>query len=518
MSIALPKPGRPSLPGFVSWVVLGLGIMLLVVNLAWMVLGASRSTATADELTPAAPAFAPASGSGPGGLPDKVTLSEGKLKSAGIDVENVQIVTLPTELGVPGKIDANQDREVMVRPRASGVIREVKAVLGQKLKKGDLLAVLDSADVGSARLNLRAKQRELATVRFEADWKRQVAANVAELVPLLDRRVEASDIAKKFIGRPLGTFRAALLEAYSQFDIAAHEEEKTIGLRRDRIVGEHPESVAVHTREGKQAVFQGTVEQSQFEAQQQSRVAAQAVRMAEAAVVDAAHRLRILGVSQDVARVLADANDGTVGKRADEDVTRYDVVAPFDGTVIARMAVVSQKAEVNDMLFTVADLSTVWVTANIPESDFALLPALNRGKIRVSAAAYPGRSFDANLLSIGATVDATTRTVPMLAETQNSDALLKIGMFVRILLDTAVATRGMTVPAAAVVDVEGVKGVFLPDPTEPRTFRFRPIKIDRAAGDRLVVASGLKEGEAVVAKGAFLLKSELILQNESGED
>ncbi len=516
MSTALPKLNRASFPASVSWVVLGLGLLLLLVNLAWLVFHGLHSTTAADAEKPAASTSAP--GNGPGGLPDKVTLSEGKLKEAGIALENVQVVTLPAELGVAGKIDANQDREVMVRPRAAGVIREVKAVLGQKLKKGDVLAVLDSADVGTARLNLRAEQRELAVVRFEADWKKQVAANVAELVPLLDKRVEAADIAKKFIGRPLGTFRAALLEAYSQFDIAAHEEEKTIGLRRDRIIGEHPESVAVHMREGKQAVFQGTVEQSQFEAQQQSRVAAQAVRMAEAAVIDAAQRLRILGVSEDVVRVLADANEASASKLAEEDVTRYDVVAPFDGTVIARAAVVSQKAEVNDMLFTVADLSTVWVTANIPESDFALLPALHRGKIRVSAAAYPGRLLEANLLSIGATVDATTRTVPMLATLKNSDDTLKIGMFVRIILDTAAEVKSLSVSTAAVVDLEGVKGVFLPIAAEPGAYRFRPVKIDRAAGDRLIIASGLKDGETIVAKGAFLLKSELILQNETEDD
>ena len=96
----------------------------------------------------------------------------------------------------------------------------------------------------------------------------------------------------------------------------------------------------------------------------------------------------------------------------------------------------------NDVLFTLADLSTVWVMANIPESDFASLPALQRrDRSALTATAYPGRTFEARLLSVGAMVDPTTRTVPILAETANPDDLLKLGMFVRIVLDSAAEPR-----------------------------------------------------------------------------
>lgn len=515
-------PNRTSARGVLPWAVLALGLALVGVNLAWMTFRhgptASASASTAGAAREAAAAPAPPVVKGPGGLPSSVTLAEGKLKASAIATEKVRFVALSSELGVPGRIDANQDREVVVRPRVSGVIREVNVVLGRLVKKEERLAVLDSADIGTGRLNLRAKQRELATVRFEADWKKQVAENVAALIPLLGKRTEAAVIEKQFAGRPLGLFRSTLLDTYSQFDIAAHEEEKTTGLRRQNILGEHPVYVAAHTREGKQAIFEGTAEQSRFEAEQQSRVAAQQVHLAEGAVIDAAQRLRIMGVSANIEALLANPEALSTGRLADEDVTRYEITAPFDGTIITRSAVVSQKAEVNDPLFTIADLSTVWVTANIPESDFGLLPALQKGRVRVSATAYPGRSFDASLLSVGASVDPTTRTVPMLAETKNTDGLLKIGMFVRIILDTSVTSKGLSIPSAAVIEIEGVKGVFVPDSKDPKTFHFRPVKLDRAAGNLVVVASGLSVGDDVVTAGASLLKSELILQNEKEEE
>jgi membrane fusion protein, heavy metal efflux system len=509
MSITLLE--RTSVRAILPWAVLGLGLGLVVVNLALLFKGGTIQPSIGET-----PATAPASGP----LPGTVTLAEGKLKEAGIDYAKAELVTLPVELGVPGRIDANQDRQVQVRPRASGVIRDVKASLGQNVKKGQTLVVLDSADVGTARLNLRAKQRELATVRYEAAWKKQIAANVAALIPELRKRTEAPVIEKMFADRPLGSFRATLLPAYSKYDIAYHEQEKTLGLYRERIYGEHPMVIATHTREGSQAEFEGVVEQARYEANQQSRVADQQVKLAESDVIDAAQRLRILGVSENVEALLAQADKTSIGKLSDEDVTAYTIAAPFDGTIITKsiLTVPSQKVDMNDVLLGLADLSTVWVTANIPESDFALLPALQQGKIRLNATAYPGRTLDAKLLSVGATVDATTRTVPMLAETPNADGLLKIGMFVRIVLDTAVESRALSVPASALVEIEGKKGVFLPDGKDGRTFAFRAVKLGRESGNRQVIVSGLTVGETVVSKGAFILKSELILQNESEEE
>ena len=513
MSLILPN--QRSLKGILPWTVLGVGLALSALNLAFSGAFFKKTAAPASVESSSGET---ASATGPGGLPASLTLTETKVKTIGIKTDPATLETLPTELGVPGRIEANQERQVQIRPRASGVIRTVNVALGQHVKKGQVLAVLDSADVGTARLNLRDKQRGLATARYEADWKKQTTDNVAALIPELRKRVDAPIIEKQFANRSLGSYRKDLLMAYAKFDIAAHEEEKTLGLRKENIVGEHPVAVAVHNREAAQAEFEGVVEQSRFDANQQANIAARAVRAAEEAVIDAAQRLRILGVEEDMAVALTAAVDMSVAKLAEDDVTAYDVAAPFDGTVIARTAVVSQKAEMNDPMFTIADLSSVWVMVNIPESDFALLPSLQKGKIRVSAAAYPGKAFDARLLSVGATVDVTTRTVPMIAETGNGEGLLKLGMFVRIALDTSVDAKVVTVPGSAVMDIEGTKGVFLPEGKDGLKFAFKAIKIGRESGERLVVTSGLTPGTQVVSHGAFELKSELILQNQKEED
>jgi multidrug efflux pump subunit AcrA (membrane-fusion protein) len=501
---------------------------------------------------------ASASGGGAGpeskamALPTSVSLTEGKWKTADIKTEPAQMMKLSAEVGVAGRIEANIDRQVEVRPRANGVVREVRALLGQKVKKGDVLVVLDSPDIGTARLNLHNRQRELLTVRTEAEWKNEIAVNVARLIPELRALIPATEpedkdaghaltagqghmdehhqaelekkyaeLVKKYANRPLGANRGTLLEAYANFEIAHHENEKTSGLYRQKIVGEHPAFLAKHTEEAVQARFEAALEQVRFDANQQKLIADQQVKNAEATVIDAAQRLRILGVAEDIEELLAHP-EKVLSAAADQDVTGYTIVAPFDGTITIKHqnAVPSQKAEMNDVLFTLTDLSNVWVMANVPESEFASLHALRGGTVRVTATAYPDRSFEARLLSIGAMVDPTTRTVPILAETANPDDMLKLGMFVRIVLGSATSEELLVVPAGAVVEIENQKGVFLPEEhgKEPHTYNFRPVKLGRDAGDRQVIATGLSRGELVVSSGAFFLKSELILQNETEED
>ncbi|MGP0068605.1 MAG: efflux RND transporter periplasmic adaptor subunit [Isosphaeraceae bacterium] len=528
------------------WAGMGLCLILMAGHLAYDLLGSTRLHAASRGQEPAPEAQSdPASKGAEQARPSTISLSESKFNEVKITTEPARMDRIATEVGVVGMIEANAEQKVEIRPRASGIVRKVHVVLGQDVKRGDPLIVLDSPDIGTARLNLRQKQRELATARFEADWKSEIATNVSLLIPVLNKGIKSrsTDVAdvhhdaqapheerprddtgaieKQFAGKQLGAYRGTLLQALAEYDIAAHEEEKTASLKSQQIVGEHPMIVALHTRQGVQAKLEAAIEQVRFDAAQENRLAIQALRQAEASVVDAAQRLRILGVSEDIPNLLKHPEQGN-NLAVDEDVTFYEIVAPFDGTIIKKgpSAVFSQKADMNDVLFVLADLRSVWVTANVPESDVAKLPRMQGGSFRVTATSYPGREFQARLLSFGAAVDPQTRTVPLLAQTENRDGLLKPGMFVRILLDSSASEQALTVPAAAVVEMDTLKFVFAPAGKDaaPRTFTLKPVEVGRQVGDRFVIKAGLKPGDPIVASGAFFLKSELILQNEPDDE
>ena len=451
-------------------------------------------------------------------LTTTVVLPEGKFRQAGIQVEPVQEIEMPKEVAVTGKVEADPNHRVDIRARAGGVVRTVPVLPGTKVKKGDTLVVLDSPDVGSARLKVREKQRELATVRVEAAWKTEIAANVRSMIDQFRKGVEAQALIKEFAGKSLGTSRGTLISAFADLEIAAHEQEKQTELRAQNIKGEHMLFVAQHLREGAQGKFDAALESVGFQVAQDDRIAKQMVRNAEEMVVDAAQRLRILGVAEDINDLLAHPERASALPSGSEDLVAYPVVAPFDGTVVTTSTVRSQRVEPTDTLFMLADLSKIHAVANVHESNFGLLPGLAGGKIRVTSAAYPDRAFESRMLYIGSEVDPSTRTVRLVSETDNPDGLLKLGMAINLVLDTAATQKALTVARASIVEVEG-KGpcVFVPGEGE-RTFVIRPVKLGREALGRQVVAQGLKRDDKVVAHGAFLIKSELILQNETEEE
>jgi RND family efflux transporter MFP subunit len=508
-----PASRRPFF-GLVPWAAAATLLAVLVLHLTFDLPGHLRNIgATAD------PAQAPTPEPGNEAIPGMVSLTEAKLKAAGVEIDEAKAVEMPTELGVAGRIELDADHRVEVRSRAAGIVREVYVALGAKVKKGDPLVTLDSPDVATARLSLRARQRELITARIEAEWKSQVADTVARLIPEITKGVEPSILEKEFADQPLGSFRGQLIQAYTNFDIATHEEEKTSLLRGQEVIGEHPAVVARHTRQGVQALLYATVEQVKFDAEQQRRLADQALKLAESAVVDAGQRLRILGVDEDIKRLLDHAEEAETAAR-EEDVTAYRIVAPFDGTIITRSAVPSQRADLVDPLFVLADMDDVWVTANIPESDLAQIPSMTGGTVRFTETAYPGRVFEAELLSVGAILDPMTRTVPLLARAANPDGMHRPGMFARILFDGPTSEPVLTIPASALVEIEGRPGVFRPEEgdDDAKTFVLHGVETGRVVGDRVVVKSGLAAGDRVVSRGAFILKSELILQNQGDDD
>ena len=164
-------------------------------------------------------------------------------------------------------------------------------------------------------------------------------------------------------------------------------------------------------------------------------------------------------------------------------MTFYRIVAPFDGTIIKKNAVPSQRADPNDVLFMLADLSLRLGLRQRLRVGRRQAPELKDGTFRLTATAYPDREFSARLLSVGAMVDPQTRTVPVLAQTDNPDDLLKLGMFVRIMLDSSTSEQVLTVPAAAVVEIESEKYVFVPSGQgQPiiEKFTLRPVEIGRA--------------------------------------
>lgn len=230
---------------------------------------------------------------------------------------------------------------------------------------------------------------------------------------------------------------------------------------------------------------------------------AEAAREAAAATSQAAReRLLATGLTaQEIAEL------STTGSRA----TALPVRAPFDGTVLERNLSLGARVEPGQQLLLFGDTSEMWVWTSLYERELAgLLRAQAGGPVlaQVEVPAYPERVFSGRVERVSGTVDEATRTARVRVVVANSDGLLRAGMFARVRLEGADAGQVLTVPAEAVLEDEGRAFVFVP--VAPPYFMRRPVMIGRNWNDRVEITGGLADGDSVVGRGAFALKSDVL--------
>ena len=330
-----------------------------------------------------------------------VHLDSAAITIAGIEVGTAQSV-LAAEFTVTGRISFDEDRVSHLGPRTEGYVEEIPGELGAEVVAGQLLAVLESPEVGARRADLSEARMILEIA--EENFERQ-------------QRLAAQGISS----------RRELLEAEGDF------------------------------------------------------------RTAEASVLRATERLAALGASE--------------GEGAE-----FTIRAPFAGVIVEKHATRGEIVAPTDRLFTVADLSDLWVELDIYERD---LPKVREGQgVTVTTAAYPDMAFEGSIVYLADILDPERRTVHARVEVANPDRLLRPGMFATAGVAVPEGTPVVAVPRDAIQSVDGVEVVWVPG-DEPGEFVGLPVaRGQELLGGSVEILSGLGAGEPLVVRGAFTLKAE----------
>jgi cobalt-zinc-cadmium efflux system membrane fusion protein len=182
------------------------------------------------------------------------------------------------------------------------------------------------------------------------------------------------------------------------------------------------------------------------------------------------------------------------------------VRSPIAGIITEKHAIVGELADPSRSLYTVADLSTVWVMVDINEKDLA---KIHRGQsAAVKVGAFPDLKLKGRITYIADLVDQNSRTVKARIEVSNPGRRLKPEMFATIELALAAdAPPVLAIPEDALQELDGKKVLFVAE--NEAEFVARPVQAGRTAGGMVEIVSGLKEGDRYAIKGSFILKSEL---------
>jgi len=422
---------------------------------------------------------------------------------AGIKVSPATQSDFSKPIRVTGKISLNEDRIAHIYPMVEGTVDQVSVSLGQTVKTDDLLVVIHSREIGTAKLDLyQARlQRELATVKLGI--QENITANTKQLIAALRAGNPITEIEQKFRSNAMGDYRERLLASYASYIKAQADLTRLEGVRDSGAVSSKVLLTAQASRDADLATFQSRIEQIEYEMKTSQLLASQDLKEAETKIAVASTNLRILGCSQEDIDSIDPANQG-------EAISHYPITAPFDGTVITKDVALREQVRQSTSVLTIADLSTVWITADVYEENVPLLRSLSDKTLTIRNEAWPDRTFDAKVFYTGEIMDEATRTIAMRATADNSERLLKPGMFVTVDLPGITESNVFTLPVGAVLEHEGKSFVFIHKGGD--SFERRNVKLGPTDGKIVVIRSGLTSGESVVVDGGFILKSRLLAE------
>ncbi len=340
----------------------------------------------------------------------KVQLGADQIKSAGIVINTVGPRRMETIIELPGEVTADQTRVAHVVPRLQGVVTEVLKKAGDRVGRGELMAVLSSRELAEAKSEyLAAAQHvEFARVtleREEALWKKKISAE------------------------------RDFLEAKRAFDEAELSQQLT------------------------------------------------------------GQKLRVLGVTAAALPNLA--------KAPAESLARFEIRSPLDGTVVERDVTIGEAVAGDAKIFTVADLSSVWVAVSVYAKD---LGAVRQGQEAVVVSTDLGVEAAGRINFIGQLVGGESRAATARLSLANANGQWRPGLFVTVRLVREVTPIALAVSADAIQTFRDWQVVFV---RYGDWFEARPLELGRSDGTWVEVLSGLKAGEQYAAANSFAVKAEI---------
>ena len=399
----------------------------------------------------------------------------------------------------PGRVARDDDRVAHLYPPAEGVVAESPVRLGQSVRAGDVLAVLDCRELALTKLEWLKAKLALAAERDQAARVTLTMGNARKLLDLIDAKKSVPEIEAALADKPIGEYRQLLLTAYAKSgqlkSLAAAQKATGVGVSEANLRRTESEAEAARS------ALTSAVEDVRFQSKQQVQSAQVKLREAGLALDSARTKLLLFGVPAADLDALDPVAEGAKAGH-------LKLRAPFDGVVVEKHAVLSERVGPTFQMFTVADPSKVWVQADLYESDLPLVRGLKVGSPLVVRSTLAGLGETAvTVLSTGDEIAKVTRALTVTATAANPDGVLRPGMLVEVAFEAGDSATTLQVQSTAVFRADGEAFVFVR--SGEGEFRKAVVTLGRAAGDRVEVLKGLVAGDAVAMSGGFVLKSEL---------
>ncbi len=467
------------------------------------------------------------------GEDEGVELSEAQQQEIGLRIRKAEGGDLDKELAFVGEVRLNQDRVSHIIPSVPGIVTSVHKSLGDSVVQGETLAVLRSVELAEAKSDYFEAYNEVDRSIIDLNRAREVTANTEKLLRFLKDAPSFTEIRGKQYG-DMGSYRTSLLSSYSELFFAEKTFTRKKRLFDDKIASESDFLEAQNAYEKAQAEFDMALDNARFEIHQKLIEEQRTVRVNEFKLKTAERKLEVLGLTEEQIRSLVvkaglagdgqvhhctDSNCSDCKSRGEKDVKNHAsahphdqqmlafaeiaVKAPFPGVVVERHITLGEKLDEGSAIFTIADLSDVWIDLQIPARD-----ADNIAKhMNVDVDSGNGQRGTGTIHLAMPVVNEETRTALARVTLDNRAGIWKPGTFVTGRVRTASTNLKVVIEAEAIQNIEGQDVVFVP---AEHGFKTKPIVVGKRDRRRVQILSGLSAGEAYVSRGAFELKAVMV--------
>ena len=435
-------------------------------------------------------------------IPDgerKITLTDEQLQAADLEIVTVG-ETLNAEAmteTTTGVVQANEYKETPVISQVSGVVKTINADLGQFVRRGQTIAVIQSEELAQTQSKYLSMKAELN----EAEKRYRRALNLSEISEESRNELDKTEANLK-------AAEAKLAEAKSEFERSKKLVEIGAKSRREfeRVTTELKVAEA-NLAEAKNR-FGRAKQLLKINPARQNEIDQflTKVRNQQADIASVREKLSVLGLSKNRVNSLNSPSQIS---------SDLPILSPISGTITERIANQNEVVSANAKIAEVTDLSTVWVIGQVYEKD---LGKLQTGSgVSITTNAYPGEIFRGQISYIDPTLDQQTRTAQVRIEIPNPNQKLKIGQYVNVAyarIGNASEKTAPLVPKDAVQTIGDQKIVFQ-STDDPKIFILRPIKTAQEKDNSYPVIEGIFVGDKIVGNGSFLLRAEFLKTDTS---
>ncbi len=426
---------------------------------------------------------------------------------SGLTLTHVEVKggSLTTMVELPGEVAWNADRLVHISPRVSGIVASVEKTLGDRIEAGDLLCVLDSREMGDAKMEYLADLSRFEVARADYERARIVFRNTKKLLAILEPEPAPAAVLAQARDLPVGDNKNKLLTTYTRMKVNFRNYKRNEAMLASKIASEAEFLQAQGEYEVSRADYLSTREEISFDLELRFLRAEKDHKVAETKMRNAERALHILGLTNEQTAEIAQHGD-----EVDADIARAALASPTSGVIVDRHLTRGELVKTDTRLYTIADLSDVWVMGRAYERDIRFLKPGQKTTVRLDA--FPGQLFEGEVDYVASQLDPNTRTIQVRVVLPNPRRQIRPGMFGTVVIhvgngkDTA-EREGILVPTAALQRVKDGFVVF--QATGPGEYRLVAVQVLGRSREFAEVTGAISIGDRVAIGDTFVLKSEV---------